>query len=123
MTDFISIEQAIEELRVGNMIVLVDDEHRENEGDLVIAAEKITPEAINFMSKHARCQICLALSDEIVERLQIPLMPERNRLPNQARFTASIEAARGVSTGVSAYDRAYTIQIAVDPNSTPNDIS
>lgn len=121
--NFISIKEAIHELSQGRMIVLVDDEHRENEGDLIIAAEKTTPEAINFMIKYARGQVCLALSQEIIERLHIPLMPERNKLPNQATFTASIEAVRGITTGVSAYDRAYTIRVAVDPNSTPNDIS
>ncbi|MHB1947110.1 MAG: bifunctional 3,4-dihydroxy-2-butanone-4-phosphate synthase/GTP cyclohydrolase II [Gammaproteobacteria bacterium] len=120
---FISIEEALSELRQGRMIILVDDEDRENEGDLMIAAEKITPEAINFMTKYARGQICLALGEEIIERLHIPLMPERNKLPNQATFTASIEAARGVTTGVSAQDRAHTIKVIVDPNSTPSDIS
>lgn len=123
MTDFISIEEALNELRLGHMVILVDDEHRENEGDLIIAAEKITPDGINFMAKYARGQICLALSHEINERLHIPLMSERNKLPNQATFTTSIEAARGITTGVSAYDRAYTIKVAVDPQSKPNDIS
>lgn len=122
-TDFITIPEALDELRQGRMIILVDDEHRENEGDLMIAAEKITPEAINFMARFARGQICLALNHEIIDRLGIPLMPERNKLPNQAMFTTSIEAARGVTTGVSAKDRAYTIQVAIDPKSTPNDIS
>jgi len=120
---FISIEEALSELRQGRMIILVDDEDRENEGDLVIAAEKITPEAINFMAKYARGQICLALGEEIIERLHIPLMPERNKLPNQASFTATIEAASGVTTGVSAHDRAHTIKVIVDPKSTPCDIS
>jgi len=123
MKTFISIDEALQELQQGRMVVLVDDEHRENEGDLIMAAEKITPEAINFMSKHARGQICLALHERILERLQIPLMPERNKLPNQASFTVSIEAARGVTTGVSAFDRAHTVQVAVNPHSTPNDIS
>lgn len=123
MTEFISIEEALNVLRDGQMIILVDDEFRENEGDIVVAAEKITPDLVNFMAKNARGQICLALHDEIIDRLHIPLMPERNKLPNQATFTTSIEAARGVTTGVSAQDRAYTIKVAVDPNSTPNDIS
>lgn len=123
MSEFISIEEAFEELRQGKMIILVDDEHRENEGDIIIAAEKITPEAINFMATHARGQICLALNDDIVDRLHIPLMPERNKLPNQATFTTSIEASHGVTTGVSAFDRAHTIKVAVDPNSSPNDLS
>ncbi len=123
MSEFISIEEALIELRQGKMIVLVDDEHRENEGDLVIAADKVTPEAINFIAKHARGQICLALHEDIIERLRIPLMPEHNKLPNQATFTTSIEAAYGITTGVSAHDRAHTIKVAVDPKSTVNDIS
>lgn len=123
MTEIISIEKALIELQQGKMIILVDDEDRENEGDLMVAAEKVTPEAINFMAKNARGQICLALGEEIVERLHIPLMPEHNKLPNQATFTASVEAARGVTTGVSAQDRAHTIRVVVDPNSTSDDIS
>lgn len=123
MTKFIPIEQALNELRQGRMIILVDDENREQEGDLVIAADKITPEAINFFSKYARGLICLTMTDEIVERLCIPSMAVRNQHPNQAAFTTTIEAAEGVTTGVSAYDRAHTIKVAIDPNSTPKDIS
>lgn len=123
MNEFITIQEALLAINQGQMIILVDDEHRENEGDVMIAAEKVTPEAINFMAKHARGQICLALCEEIVERLQLPLMPERNRLPNQALFTASIEAASGVTSGVSAFDRAHTVKVAVNPHSTPHDIS
>jgi 3,4-dihydroxy 2-butanone 4-phosphate synthase/GTP cyclohydrolase II len=123
MGKFISIEDALNELREGRMLILVDDELRENEGDLVIAAEKVTPDAINFMAKHARGQICLPLGHEIVQRLDLPLMPERNRLPNQAHFTVSIEAAQGVTSGISAFDRSHTIQVAVNPSSTPADIS
>lgn len=123
MSHLISIEAACEELRQGRMIILVDSEDRENEGDLMFAAEKVTPDAINFMTKFARGQICLALCPKIVERLSIPLMPERNKLANQATFTASIEAAKGITTGVSTKDRAYTISVAVNPFSTPEDIS
>lgn len=123
MSEFISIEEALNELRQGRMIILVDDEDRENEGDLMMAAEKVTPDAINFMAKYARGQICLPLGEKIIDRLHIPLMQERNKLPNQATFTASIEAAKGVTTGVSAQDRAHTIQVVVDPNSTEKDIS
>lgn len=123
MQDFLPVKEALKELREGRMLILVDDEQREDEGDLIIAAEKISPNAINFMAKHARGQICLALHPDIVERLNIPLMQQRNCPPNQATFTTSIEAARGVTSGVSAFDRAYTIKIAVDPASTPNDIS
>ena len=123
MNSFISIEDALTELRAGHMIILVDDEHREQEGDLVIAASKVTPEAINFMTKYARGVVCLPLTEEIVERLRLPLMPERNVHANQAAFTASIEATDGVSTGVSAHDRAHTIRVAIDPASGPSDIS
>lgn len=123
MNLFISIESALEELKQGRMLIVADDERREQEGDLIIAAEKVTPEAINFITKYARGQVCLPLSEEILGRLQIPLMPEHNKQPNQAAFTVSIEAASGVTTGVSAHDRARTIQVAIDPHSTSNDIS
>lgn len=123
MSEFISIEEALNELRQGRPIILVDDEHREQEGDLVIAAEKVTPDAINFMAKNARGLICLTITEEVKDRLRIPLMPERNKLTNQAAFTISIEAAHGVTTGVSAKDRAHTIQVAINPESKPDDIS
>ncbi len=123
MTHFVAIECAVAELRQGRMVILVDDENREQEGDLVLAAEKVTPEALNFMLNYARGLICLTVAQEIVERLQIPLMVERHKQPNQAMFTTSIEAAQGVSSGVSVYDRAQTIRVAVDPNATPEDIS
>lgn len=123
MSIFTTIENAIADLREGRMLILVDDENREQEGDLIIAAEKVTPEAINFMTKYARGVVCLTLTEEIVERLKIPLMPVRNARPNQAAFTVSVEAVNGVSTGVSASDRSHTIRVLVDPNSTANDIS
>lgn len=123
MSEYITIEQALNYLKQGSMIILVDDEQRENEADLIIAAEKATPAAINFMIKHARGQLCLALNQQIVDRLQLPFMPQRNPLANQAAFTVSIEAATGIASGVSVYDRSHTIQVAVNPNSTPNDIS
>ena len=123
MISFATIETAIQELQQGRMILLVDDEHREQEGDLIIAAEKVTPESINFMTKYARGLICLTLTAETIENLNIPLMPERNKLPNQASFTVSIESAKGVTTGVSAHDRAHTIKVAIDTKSVPNDIS
>lgn len=123
MTYFTPIEAALEELRLGRMVILMDDDNREREGDLVIAAEKITPEAINFMTKYARGLVCLTLAEEIVERLQIPMMVERNRHPNQAAFTTSIEAVHGVTTGGSAFDRAHTIRVAVNAQSTATDIS
>ena len=122
MSSFVSIEKAIQDLQQGKMIILFDDES-EQEGDLMIAAEKATPQSINFMTQYARGLVCLTLHETIVERLQIPSMPERNKLPGQAAFTVSIEAATGVTSGVSAFDRAHTIQVAIDPRSEPKDIS
>jgi 3,4-dihydroxy 2-butanone 4-phosphate synthase/GTP cyclohydrolase II len=123
MTKFLSVENAIHELQAGKMVILVDAEDREQEGDLVLAAEKVTPEALNFMITYARGFICLTLDEKIVDRLNLPLMTERNKLPNQAAFTFSIEASRGVSSGVSVFDRAETIRVAIDPQSTSDDIS
>jgi len=117
-----TIAEALEDLKQGKMVILVDDEDRENEGDLVMAAEKVTPEAINFMATHARGLICLALTSSTIDRLRIPMMVKENESPYGTAFTASIEAATGVTTGISAADRARTIQVAVDPNSTPRDI-
>jgi 3,4-dihydroxy 2-butanone 4-phosphate synthase/GTP cyclohydrolase II len=116
------IEDAILELKNGKMIILVDDEDRENEGDLVVAAEKITPEHINFMARFGRGLICLAMSDEQLKRLQIPMMVKDNTSPFGTAFTVSIEAASGVTTGISAADRARTIQVASDPKSGPIDV-
>ncbi|MEZ4751111.1 MAG: bifunctional 3,4-dihydroxy-2-butanone-4-phosphate synthase/GTP cyclohydrolase II [Bdellovibrionota bacterium] len=112
------IEEGIEDLKAGRMIILVDDEDRENEGDLVMAAEKITPEAINFMAMHGRGLICLSLEEKDVDRLGLPLMAKTNSSKFGTAFTISIEAATGVTTGISAADRARTIQVAVDPQST-----
>src|SRR6202049_1083457 len=113
---FIDIETAIAEIRVGKMIVVVDDEDRENEGDLTLAAEKITPEIINFMAKYGRGLICLALTEERLGDLQIPLQVSEsdNTATRGTAFCVSIEARRGVTTGISAADRATTIQVAVD---------
>ncbi len=122
MSPFAPISEAIEEIRQGRMLILVDDEDRENEGDLVIAAEKITPEMINFMVKHARGLICLSMTGEDLDRLQLPMMVRNNRSQYETAFTVSIEARTGVTTGISAADRARTIQVAVDPASTPNDV-
>ncbi len=116
------IEEVLEELREGRMIILVDDEARENEGDLVIAAEKITPEAINFMAKYARGLICLSLHPEIVEQLKLPLMVYDNQTPFKTAFTVSIEARHGVTTGISAADRAHTIFTAVSDDARPEDL-
>ena len=117
-----SIDEILEDLRQGKMIILVDDEARENEGDLTIAAEKVTPDAINFMAKYGRGLICLALSPEIVERLQLPLMVYDNRSPYRTAFTVSIEARQGVTTGISAADRAHTILTAVRNEAKPEDL-
>lgn len=119
---FAPIPEILEELRAGRMIILVDDEDRENEGDLVIAAEKVTPEAINFMAKYGRGLICLALTPERIEELRLPPMTSDNRSRFGTAFHVSIEAASGVTTGISAYDRAHTILTAINPATTPKDL-
>jgi 3,4-dihydroxy 2-butanone 4-phosphate synthase / GTP cyclohydrolase II len=116
------IKDVLEDLRQGKMIILVDDEDRENEGDLTLAAEKVTPEAINFMAKYGRGLICLSLAPEIIERLKLPLMVHDNRSPFKTAFTISIEAREGVTTGISAADRARTIAVAVADDSEPEDL-
>jgi 3,4-dihydroxy 2-butanone 4-phosphate synthase/GTP cyclohydrolase II len=118
-----SAEEAIKEIKAGNMIILVDDEDRENEGDLTIAAEKVTPEAINFMAKFGRGLICLALEPALVDKLELPLMARRNTSKFGTNFTVSIEAKQGVTTGISAHDRALTIQTAVADETTPADLA
>ena len=118
-----TIEEAIEEIRQGRMVILVDDEDRENEGDLTMAAEKVTPEAINFMARYGRGLICLSLTPERVKELNLPMMSEVNTSSFGTAFTVSIEAARGVTTGISAADRATTIRTAIDPASGPSDIA
>ncbi|WIM13674.1 3,4-dihydroxy-2-butanone-4-phosphate synthase [Enhydrobacter sp.] len=115
-------EDIIEEARKGRMFILVDDEDRENEGDLVIPAQFATPEAINFMAKHARGLICLALPRERVEQLGLSLMSQNNGTRHQTAFTTSIEAREGVTTGISAADRARTVAVAIDPSCGPQDI-
>ncbi|SHN56384.1 bifunctional 3,4-dihydroxy-2-butanone-4-phosphate synthase/GTP cyclohydrolase II [Desulfovibrio litoralis] len=117
-----SAEEAIEEIRQGKMIILVDDEDRENEGDLTIAAEFITPEIINFMAIHGRGLICMPLGPEWVEKLELPLMATRNESQFGTNFTVSIEARKGVTTGISAADRATTILTAIKDDVKPNDI-
>src|SRR5215470_4431806 len=119
---FCPIEEALAELRAGRMIVLVDDEYRENEGDLVIAAENVTPEAINFMMRNACGLVCLALSPAICDRLHLDPMPGHNVDPQATPFTPYIDARTGITTGTSAFDRARTIQVALDDGSTPNDL-
>ncbi len=121
-TPFASIDEAIEEIRQGKMVVVCDDEDRENEGDLVMAAQFATPEAINFMAKEARGWICLALTPERCEELGLELMTAKNESALQTPFTVTIEARDGVTTGVSAHDRAHTMQVAVDPGTRPDDL-
>jgi 3,4-dihydroxy 2-butanone 4-phosphate synthase/GTP cyclohydrolase II len=105
------------------MVIIVDDEDRENEGDVFIAAEKVTPEAINFMARHACGLICLSLTERRVKELGLPLMVQDNTSPYKTAFTVSIEAKEGVTTGISAYDRARTIMVAIDDNSGPDDLA
>ncbi len=116
------IEAALEDIRQGKMVILVDDEDRENEGDLTMAAEKVTPEAINFMAKYGRGLICLSLTDERLDQLRLPMMVSENTSRFQTAFTVSIDARKGVSTGISAIDRATTILTAVNENSQPEDL-
>jgi 3,4-dihydroxy 2-butanone 4-phosphate synthase / GTP cyclohydrolase II len=120
---FNTIDEAIEDIAKGRMIILVDDEDRENEGDLCMAAEKITPQAINFMAKHGRGLICLSLTPERVEQLKLPMMSEANTSSFGTAFTVSIEAKKGVTTGISAADRAVTILAAINPASTHEDLA
>ncbi len=119
---FATIPEILEELRQGRLIVLVDDASRENEGDLVVAAEKATPEAVNFMARFGRGLICLAMSNELADRLALPPMTERNTAPLGTAFTVSIDARRGVTTGISAADRATTIQTAMREDAGPEDL-
>ena len=118
-----SAEDLIEEARNGRMFILVDDEDRENEGDLVVPAQFATPDAINFMARHARGLICLAMTGARVEKLGLPLMSQQNGTRHQTAFTVSIEAREGVTTGISAHDRAKTIAVAINPESTRDDIT
>ncbi|HXH14142.1 MAG TPA: bifunctional 3,4-dihydroxy-2-butanone-4-phosphate synthase/GTP cyclohydrolase II [Alphaproteobacteria bacterium] len=119
---FNTVEEAVEDIRAGRMIVLCDDEDRENEGDLTIAAEKVTPAAINFMARYGRGLICLALTEERADELRLPLMVTNNRSPFGTAFTVSIEARRGVTDGISAADRATTILTAINPATKPEDL-
>ena len=118
----ISIEQAIEDIKAGKMVILVDDEDRENEGDLTIAAEKVTPEIINFMARYGRGLICLSMTGEKLDSLNLPMMVKDNTSPFNTGFTVSIEARRGVTTGISAADRATTILTAIADDTKPGDL-
>ena len=120
---FSSIPEAIEDFRAGHMLVIVDDEDRENEGDLAIPGEKVSAEIINFMAKHARGLICLSLGPELCDALGLPPMTANNTARRGTAFTESIEAAEGVTTGISAADRAHTIKVAMDPATKPSDLA
>jgi len=122
VTPFSSIEEAIEDIRQGKMVVVCDDADRENEGDLTMAAQFATPEAINFMAKEGRGLICLSLTPERCDELGLDLMAAKNESPFETPFTVSIEAREGVTTGISAHDRAHTIQVAIDPETRPHDL-
>jgi 3,4-dihydroxy 2-butanone 4-phosphate synthase/GTP cyclohydrolase II len=122
MTDIAPVQEIIEEIRTGRMVVLVDEEDRENEGDLVFAAEFVTPEKINFMAKYGRGLICLTLTEEHCKQIDLPLMVRENGMPLATNFTLSIEAGTGVTTGISAADRSHTIRVAANRNAKPSDI-
>jgi 3,4-dihydroxy 2-butanone 4-phosphate synthase/GTP cyclohydrolase II len=119
---FASVEEAIAEIKAGRMVVVVDSPDRENEGDLTIAADHVTPEAINFMAKHARGLICLALEEGRCDELGLDPMTNHNEAPLRTAFTVSVEARTGVSTGISAADRSHTIKVAIDPETQPGDL-
>src|SRR4051795_2968770 len=119
---FAPIEEALDEIRRGRMVVVCDDESRENEGDLTMAAQFATPEAVNFMAKEARGLICLALTPERCDELGLDLMAAKNESSFQTAFTVAVEAREGVTTGISAHDRAHTIQVAIDPSTQPQDL-
>jgi 3,4-dihydroxy 2-butanone 4-phosphate synthase/GTP cyclohydrolase II len=121
-TPFATIEEALEDIRQGRMVVVCDDENRENEGDLTIAAQFVTDQAINFMAREGRGLICLALTPERCDELGLDLMAAKNESPFETAFTVSIEAREGVSTGISAADRARTVQVAIDPTTRPHDL-
>src|SRR4030042_5697007 len=117
-----TVEEAVNDMRLGKMVILCDDEDRENEGDLTMAAEKVTPEAINFMAKHGRGLICLTLTEEKLKQLDIPMMVDNNTSPFTTAFPVSVDARRGVTTGSSAHDRATTILTAIADDARPDDL-
>ena len=121
--EFVTIEEGVEEIRAGRILVVVDDEARENEGDLVMAADKVTPETVNFMAKHGRGLICMPMMADRLEELQISMMVSENTAPQGTAFTVSVDARRGVTTGTSAYDRAVTIRTLVEPATGPEDLT
>src|SRR3990172_2590444 len=117
------VEEAIKDIKEGRMIILVDDEDRENEGDIAMAAEKVTPEAINFMARYARGLICLALTEEKASQLDLPPMVSDNTSLHKTAFTVSIDAKKGATTGISAHDRALTILTAIKDDARPEDLA
>ena len=121
--EFSSIEEAIEEIRAGRILIVVDDEDRENEGDLLMAADKATPEAVNFMAKHGRGLVCVPMLGDRLDELEISMMVRDNTAPLGTAFTTTVDARRGVTTGTSAYDRAVTIRTLVDPATRPDDLT
>jgi len=120
---FATIDEAIQDIKAGRLIIVVDDENRENEGDLLMAAEKVTPEAINFMIKHARGLVCMPLTGSRLDELDIPMMVEKNTSSHCTAFTVSIEGKEGVTTGISAHDRARTVLTVINPDTRPEDIA
>ncbi|MCB9988895.1 MAG: 3,4-dihydroxy-2-butanone-4-phosphate synthase [Rhodospirillales bacterium] len=118
----VAIDEILDDLRAGRMVIMVDDENRENEGDLIVPAQCATADVINFMAMHGRGLICLAMEGAMADRLELPLMTRKNTDRFGTAFTVSIEAREGVTTGISAYDRARTVAVAVDPESGPGDI-
>jgi 3,4-dihydroxy 2-butanone 4-phosphate synthase / GTP cyclohydrolase II len=123
MTPFVTIDEAIEEIRQGRMIIVVDDEDRENEGDLLMAADRVTPEAVNFMATHGRGLICVPMTGDRLDELQIPMMVTDNTAPMGTAFTVTVDARRGVTTGTSAYDRAVTIRTLIDSGTRSEDLT
>ena len=119
----ITVEQALEAVRSGRIVIIIDDEDRENEGDLMVAAERITPDVVNFMTKHGRGLICLPLTRDRIDELQLPQMVSENTARFQTAFTVSVDAREGVTTGISAYDRARTVLAAIDPKTRPEDLA
>ena len=122
IVEFSSVDEIVADLRIGKMVIIVDDEERENEGDLLMAADKVTPEDINFMAKYGRGLICLTLTQSRCNLLRLPLMASQNNGLEETNFTVSIEASEGVTTGISAHDRARTIRVATAPGAQPSDI-
>ena len=121
-TGFLTVEEAIERLVRGQQIIVVDDEDRENEGDLILAADMVTPEAVNFMARHGRGLICVSLTADRCDELELPLMVEKNTSSHGTAFTVSVEARVGTTTGISAHDRAATVRVLIDPNAKPGDL-